>query len=960
MKLRTGLSPRRLRAFAGGRVALAGPRPGNFLTDLFPAGVQMVRMAFGADLAADPATWSWTDVTTYFQWDATIAVTIGYAAESATLTPASFAGTARNDQASGGDFTLGNPLGRFWPNLVENTPLWATLDLGSGPSTMFYGYLTTCQPRRAAGGENFATVQAHGITRRIGRNDAAESPMYRWNMRSYRYPTSTNLGYPSGDQGYHSLPVQLWPLEEGSGAVRGANVIDASYPLLADGATRVPQFGGDTFLPCVKAMTKFNDGTALTTNFPLSGLGGRSDPGGSLNDGSVRVQLLMRLDESTQSALKTKLGTLTDGITCRVLTLRPTVAGVDLQTVVVYLDADPTDGLLMYCDALDSRGVSLTGSPMGGDIGVQWERGVFITIDLVNRTWGGFGSQLRYSAIPLTTDPLDALPTSGAAAYDLQNFGTASVKGINTIALAEFANAAGMSLGMLSVYAGPSDSFPDRYPHALVGRSGDTVAERLYRLGVEQGVDIEIVGAADDLVMGPQSTSGFLSLIAECAAVDGGLHVDGLGPGITYITRQAMYGAAAQVTFDASNGDEIAVDEPQHTDDGRVNTYTATSGVGSTQTFQQIDGDLGSDRIGVMPDSGEHRAAFDTDLVQIAAWHVGRGTVGGLRWPRLSVQFAKRVTASKAQRFIEAMPGARVDVLGLQPGLPVPDKSLSLLGWSARWNSKTFGADLNLGLYEPFAVTTLAADSGTVDDHLGWLDTDGTTTLGTVVPGECFADEFDTGVSAWSSQNGWSVAFDATFGRLAPGSMKLTPPGAVASGSAATTALHPCTGGATYLVQGWFYSAAGWSDCRAAVDWYTAAGAFISSSLGVSIAPAAATWTVSRQTFTAPSNATQCIIRARQGGTPAVTDVLWVDDVVFMPLLQVVTPSGPVLTNDAVSTYADDIDGLYIDADGLRLRVLSITGTASPQTMVIHPDGLLRTLPTGSAITAADPVRPGL
>lgn len=939
-----------------------GRPPGNFLTDVFPTAIQRVRMAFGADLAADPATWSWTDVTTYFQWEPGIKVTIGYAEAAAALTPASMTGVIRNDQANGGDFTIDNPLSPFWPNVRENTPVIFDLDLGYGPSVMFEGRCTTFKPTRDVGGaKNLVSFAAHGITRYVGRKDSAESPMYRFHMRANRFPTNTNLGWPDGDQQYHTLPTHYWSLQDKSGAVQGANTINPSIPLVVGRTGAIPQFGADTFLPGVDGMCRFNDGSSLQVSFPQVTPGGRIESSDPDAFKSVRTQILVRFDESAQSTLKERLGTLVDGTTAHVLTLRPSLDAA--TSIIVYLDADPTDGLLMYCDSFNDAGTTASGGAvLGGTVGIAWERGAYITVDIVQ---AGTDTEVRFGVIPLTVDPTDGIPTPPdiIAMYDVQILTGFKFWGLNSLDLGMLGNLAGGAMGQLSIYNGDDDTFPDRFPFALVGRSGDSVATRLYRLGVEQGVHIEIIGDASDIAMGPQSTSRWLQLVQECANVDLGLLLDGLGPGLTYIARTSLYSTDPALILDAGSGDELGPDDPAHDDQLRVNVYTATSGAGSTQTFTQTEGDLGTDAVGESPDGGEHRAAFDSDLYQIAAFKVGQGTVPGLRWPQFAVQFAKPITSAKAQRFIESLPGAHVKILDLQPGMPEPDVSRVLRGWSIMVNSKLFGATLNLATFDPYAVTMLAADSGTVSDFLGWLDTDpGVVTSGTVLPAECFYDDLTTGVGLWTSQGGWTVAADATVGRTAAGSMKITPPGAVAFGGAVTAALGPCTGGVTYLMQGWFSSAAGWADCRICVDWYDSSGAFISSSIGVGVAaPAGGAWMLSRQTFAAPANATQRIVRARQGGTPAASDVLWVDDVVFMPQLQIVTPAGsPVCTHDAAPNYADDIDGLYVKASGLKLRVLSITGASSPQTMVIDPAGLLKALPTGSTVSAWQPVVLGL
>lgn len=941
----------------------AGDRGGGaFLPDVFADARQYIDMALGADPNADPATWSWTDMTRFFLWDPGVTSVIGQRNESPGITPASFTGRMKNNQGDGGWFTVENPLSPFWPNIRENTPIRRRIDIGNGSSIRFFGYVTSWDPiRNAAGKLNLVSIQAHGVSQRLRQGaSAAQSPMYRYHMLSYRFPTSTNLGWPDADQQYHQLPTHYWPLEESSGALQGSNAIDPAFPLVAEGADRVPQFGGDRALPGVAALCRFTDGTSLQANVPVVRPGGPIEEADSDVYEGIRVQVLVRLDESTQASLRESLGTLLDATTARVLTVRLAMTGAvgDVQQAVVYFDADPTDGLLLYADLLDSTGASVDGSPMGGLVGVPWERGVYVTLDF---TETATGSELRFGIIPLSVNPATGEPIDDVVIiYDVQTFALSSIVGLSEFLVAEGGNMAGAGIGQLSVYRGFRNTFPDRYPHALLARSGDSVATRLYRLGVEQNVPIEIVGGADDIPMGPQGTAGFLALVDEAVRVDQGLLLDGLSAGLTYVTRTQMYSQAPGIVFDSSSGDELGPSQPRHSDQGRVNDYTAASSTGGSERFVQEDGPLGTDTVGTYDSGGDHKAALAGDLYQIAAWRVGLGTVPGLRYPHFRFQLAKPVTAAKAQQWLDMTPGRHMRILNAQPGLPDPDKSQLLLGWTERSNSKIWEITSNAIPYDSYAVTVLADDADTDSEFLGWLDTDGMTTLGTVAAVECLFDGVEEGVTGWSAQSSWTVAADTAQVRTGAQSMKLTPPGAVASGGAEYAAGTPCTAGGQYLVEAWFYSSAGWSDCRAAVDWYDAANAIISSSVGGATVVPAAVWTVSRQTFTAPAAAVSGRLRARQGGTPTAADVVWVDDLVFMPLLQVVTPSGPVATHDALDTYADDIDGLYVSAAGLKLRVLGITGATSPQTMIIDPAGLLKTLPSGSSVSAWNPVRLGL
>jgi hypothetical protein len=154
---------------------------------------------------------------------------------------------------------------------------------------------------------------------------------------------------------------------------------------------------------------------------------------------------------------------------------------------------------------------------------------------------------------------------------------------------------------------------------------------------------------------------------------------------------------------------------------------------------------------------------------------------------------------------------------------------------------------------------------------------------------------------------------------------------------------------------------AGWSDARACVDWYDGSGGFISSSLGSATVVPAGVWTPSRQTFTSPSNAATGQPRIRQGGTPAASDVLWADDSQFGPAFVVsTTGSGPVWTHDALSTHADDVDGLHILVSGLKIGVTNINGSSATQIFTVAGADVLKPLSAGELVTVYNPPVLGL
>ncbi len=90
----------------------------------------------------------------------------------------------------------------------------------------------------------------------------------------------------------------------------------------------------------------------------------------------------------------------------------------------------------------------------------------------------------------------------------------------------------------------------------------------------------------------------------------------------------------------------------------------------------------------------------------------------------------------------------------------------------------------------------------------------------------------------------------------------------------ATTAVGTVTPGATYTAGMWAFSANGWSDVQPCVDWFDAAGSYLSTGFAGSGFPVAASvWTWIEQDLVAPANASRYSMRARHGGTPSASDI---------------------------------------------------------------------------------------
>jgi hypothetical protein len=900
----------------------AGERGGGaFPPGGFANARQWIEAAFGADINGDPDAWSWTDITgpDLVQWTPGVDIRIGYPPESAGLVPAEFSCRIRNDQPGGGDFTQGNPLGKYWPYIRENTPIRARIDIGNGPTTRFQGEVLNWAPTwDAAQRLAMVDVQAFGVGRRL---KVTSGQKFSASRRAFNHADVQ--------------PVAYWSMEGGRGATVTYDIINnlpssvGTFASVAAGESGGTQFG----------VAKLGDGSDDVANIAGGWNIDLTVPSDTVSTGAVTLQFAMNFGTSTRASAASKCGIRLNPTTNAKHVNFDVITGDNGVVALEWFEADNLFNLTAGPTNVFSTATSniFDGQPRQYQLNLTASGGTNIAWVLyLNDEQIGSGT-----ITPSFSGAMNAPPFRSAS------FSTA-------------ASTETVALGHVAIY---NVSAPvDRYV-PLTGHRGETATDRLVRLCAERGVQLELVGTSD-MAMGPQGIGADYELMLECPAADGGILFDGLGPGLTYVARAAAYSRPAQLTLDASGGGDVLgplVGKP--TDQGRVNDFTATNPDGTERRFTRTDGDLGTDTVGAYPAGGRLSINSAEQLHQAAAWRVAQGTAPGTRYPSLEFELAKSATSVKAQQWLDTRPFDRIAALGVAIGTAEPDRSYLLRGWREKWNSKIWRIVATLTDYGPWAVLSLAQDTGDDDPFLGWLETDGSTLTATVLPTETFTDGFEAGIANWATQNSWTIEQDTVRVRTGTYALKLTPPGAVASGGAAAKSTGtplPVTGGVAYLVEAWFYSAAGWSDCRAAVDWYDSGNVFISSSLGSATVVPAAEWTVSRQMFTAPAPAASARPRARQGGTPTAADVVWVDDYVFMPHTQLATPSGPVWTHDAISTYVDDIDGLHFNIDGLRVRVVAISGATSPQTLVVNPADLLRALPAGAAVSVWNPPVLGL
>lgn len=135
---------------------------------------------------------------------------------------------------------------------------------------------------------------------------------------------------------------------------------------------------------------------------------------------------------------------------------------------------------------------------------------------------------------------------------------------------------------------------------------------------------------------------------------------------------------------------------------------------------------------------------------------------------------------------------------------------------------------------------------------------------------------FEVDTAGWTVNGGTLVRSTAQHHTGAASGL-LTPTGTDSIARAFAPA-SPVEASMSYSWSVWVYSAAGYSQVTADVDWYDASGTFLSTTIGATTAIPAATWTKLATVATTPAGAASAAGKVSVRGTPPASAALYVDD----------------------------------------------------------------------------------
>lgn len=316
-------------------------------------------------------------------------------------------------------------------------------------------------------------------------------------------------------------------------------------------------------------------------------------------------------------------------------------------------------------------------------------------------------------------------------------------------------------------------------------------------------------------------------------------------------------------------------------DDQKLRNQVTVSRVdGGEYTFTKTDGPnnvndpaADPDGVGVYDEGVQLTVASDAQLPDQAAWRVHLGSVDEARYPTLHVDLA--ANPGLADEMTGLYLGDRITVANPPDWLP-PD-TIDLIaegGTETLAHPNGWDIELNASPGTPWLVAQLAR------------------------PATLVHATFDTGLDGFTGLGGASLQRVASPGQPPSGTawaVRITPDGVTAAGGARgpLTDAGTVTPGAEYTISCWVYSVGGWSDLRAVIDWYDAAGALLSTSPGAAVAVPAGQWTLLAATYTAPASASRLGGQARHGGTPATGNVWHTAEIVVREVRATGLAAGP-------------------------------------------------------------------
>lgn len=639
-----------------------------------------VEAAMGADLTASPATWAWTDITTYVR-QGQIAIRRGGGDPASVLQPCEIAFTLRDDA---GRFAVGNAMGPYWPLWRLGTPVRVSAFVNGSYQVRGTAYVSSLErdwPVLKEAVSNLG-VTARGLLWRLQQSRTTSSPLYAAIRNATTAPLAwwplEDLGqstqYASGLHGGKALTLQLRTTDAerpSPGAVTPPTGASAMPSFSGGGSLRADITGTSTTAWTIEITAYFGDAEPEEGTYSPASIGLiETFNVGATDSDFHRWSLSISPHQSTA---------LAGGIT------------------LIYFDQVTASGSIAINETLDAHGLKL------------WDKGTHhFTFSMADSA----GS----TAYRLLVDGV--LIGSGTVARAMYAVGPVVLNGAPWRGPAYT-----FGIGHLAFYDGSALDLVD-HATAAGGYAGETAATRLTRLAAQNAIPVTIeTSGGGASALGPQRSGlTFLEHLRELRDSELAEVYEARDGSLYFRPRHRRYNRTISLTADYDQAQVARGFAPTYDDLGAVNVATATRPDGSSAQHlaSVVDPDSADydPAAPVYADQISANVADDADLLGHAQWRVHLGwdqdrpeRTPAERIPTITLDFNR--SPSLLTTWLTCDIGSRIQIANppLQLGMPSPQVSdQHIVGYVEAITPYFWKVEANVTPAQPWGVWEL--DSG--------------------------------------------------------------------------------------------------------------------------------------------------------------------------------------------------------------------------------------------------------
>jgi hypothetical protein len=550
-----------------------------------------------------------------------------------------------------GMYSPRNPLSPLYGKIGRNTPIRCTID--SGVSTRFYGELSSLEPKwDEAHSDNWIPVEAYGIMRRLGQGQ----PVVSSGLRDWVLAQSTLAAY--------------YPLSDGSDSTVSQNIAPSMSGTFGGVHRPLYTFGKDM------GAAWLGTGMELNSTGATAWMQGAGAPTGAF------AALDFVFQSPAIGVLDVQLWPTWDSW----FQLRFNTSGNAGTMQVSYYDGNAT----------------IVTNPATGVI-PQLQDAELHTCRFLLRNQPGLA--IQYIAY------IDGIAVDAGT-----NGITQTLNGTPLFRMfySRFTGQTVTNIAHMALWADNTEAnlpLVGDYYDAAFAYTGETAIDRVTRIAADGGIPVATVGtAAESAVMGPQFTEARLEQIRDCETTDMGILLEQRNaPGLLYLSRSSLYNQTAAFNLAYNSGQVVAPLEPIDDDQYTRNDVTSTRREGGSDRYTVDTGPMST----VDPPVGVGRYATDvsvnvqTDdqLLSVASWIAGIGTLNQARWPSVTVNLQAPGMNSTLRAAIKAADvGSRFTITGMQKAFIYDTVSLIIVGYSETIDPFIHTITFNCMPAEPYEV----------------------------------------------------------------------------------------------------------------------------------------------------------------------------------------------------------------------------------------------------------------